>query len=181
MKKRITAFILAVLLAVCIMPAATVYAEEPISMMECSISGPEGVTWTGKLPTPKLTVKYEGKTLKEGTDYKIEYEYPDNGAPGSLCYAYTVGKGKYFSDNVWSFLVLFKDVPLTHSYQEAVYWASYFKHMTGYTGSKLGYFGIRDNVTRGQMVTVLWRYAGKPEPKVTNKQTFKDVPVGHSF
>ncbi len=74
----------------------------------------------------------------------------------------------------------FKDVPATHSYFKAIQWGVEQGITGGYTGSKRGYFGPKDNCTRGQIVTFLWRAAGKPEPK-TSGQSFTDVPVTHNF
>ena len=76
--------------------------------------------------------------------------------------------------------ICFKDVPETHTFQKAVYWASEYNIVSGYSGSKEGYFGVGDNVTRGQVVAFLWRAAGKPNPSTTT-QTFQDVPTTHSF
>ena len=74
----------------------------------------------------------------------------------------------------------FKDVPTKHAYYKAIQWAVEKGITGGYTGDKAGYFGPNDNCTRGQIAMFLWRYAKKPSPK-KNTQTFKDVPVKHSF
>ena len=180
MSKRITAFILAVVMVMCLVPAVNVYAAKISLAADGSIDGPEGVTWTGKDLKAKFTVKCAGKTLKEGTDYKIEYDYPSGNIPGNYCHAYAVGMGNYEDSLEYPFLILFTDVSLKHNFREHVYWGSYNKYMTGYTGSDLGKFGVGDNITRGQMVTALWRYADKPNPK-SSKQMFEDVPKTHNF
>ena len=86
--------------------------------------------------------------------------------------------GKYKAD--CQVRVLFNDVPLSHSYQKAVYWAVDNEIAAGYTGSRAGYFGVADNITRGQVVMFLWRAAGKPEPPA-NAKTFPDVPESNGF
>ena len=75
---------------------------------------------------------------------------------------------------------LFFDVPSDHNYYKSVYWAFDNGITSGYTGYRTGYFGVGDNVTRGQAVQFLWRLAGKPEPE-RYIQPFKDVPLSHSY
>ena len=43
-------------------------------MSKASVSKIKNQTYTGKEITPQLTVKYKGKLLAEGTDYKVSYE-----------------------------------------------------------------------------------------------------------
>ena len=74
----------------------------------------------------------------------------------------------------------FKDVPTSHSFYKAIQWASEQGIAAGYSGSKAGYFGPNDSVTRGQTLMFIWRYAGKPAPK-KKTQTFKDVATSHNF
>lgn len=51
---------------------------------------------------------------------------------------------------------LFKDVQLNEWYTDAIIWASNSELIGGYTN---GNFGTNDNITREQMVTILYRYA----------------------
>lgn len=74
----------------------------------------------------------------------------------------------------------FKDVPVTSNFYKAIQWAYEKGIAAGYTGSKAGYFGPSDNCTRGQIITFLWRAAGKPKAKKP-PQTFTDVPPTHNF
>lgn len=53
----------------------------------------------------------------------------------------------------------FADTPDGAWYSDAVLWASQKEVMGGYGG---GLFGPNDPVTREQMTTILWRYAGSP-------------------
>ena len=71
----------------------------------------------------------------------------------------------------------FKDVPTSHSFYKAIQWASENGITAGY---KDGNFGVTDPCTRGQIVTFLWRYEGKPGAKAGGK-TFTDVPKSHSY
>lgn len=52
----------------------------------------------------------------------------------------------------------FKDVSKTHAFYKAILWGSQEGITKGYTtGEKKGNFGIKDNCTRGQIVTFLYR------------------------
>jgi GH25 family lysozyme M1 (1,4-beta-N-acetylmuramidase) len=55
----------------------------------------------------------------------------------------------------------FQDVAANTWYTDAVVWCAEQGLVEGYGNGK---FGPSDNVTREQMVTILWRYAGRPEP-----------------
>lgn len=58
----------------------------------------------------------------------------------------------------------FQDVQTGTWYSDAVLWANNVKIMLGYGN---GLFGVADPVTREEMTTILWRYAGSPAPKGT--------------
>jgi len=72
-------------------------------------------------------------------------------------------------------------VPLTHSYQKAVYWAVNEGIVAGYSGDQEGTFGVGDDITRGQVVMFLWRAAEKPEAKDLTTQSFTDVKKSSAF
>ncbi len=60
---------------------------------------------------------------------------------------------------------------------DAVMWA----YTTGVTsGISSNYFGLNETVTRGQVVTFLWRYMGSPEPAAANNP-FADVHSSDYF
>jgi len=59
----------------------------------------------------------------------------------------------------------FTDTPDGVWYSDEVLWASQKKVMGGYGG---GLFGPNDPVTREQMTTILWRYAGSPAANPAN-------------
>ena len=66
---------------------------------------------------------------------------------------------------------VFEDVAAGNWYTGAVTWASNEKILEGYGHSR---FGTNDSITREQMVTVLWRYSGKPTPTGTDMSQFTD-------
>ena len=65
----------------------------------------------------------------------------------------------------------FEDVEDNKYYTDAIAWASENDITTGYAGTNK--FGPNDKCTREQIVTFLWRYAGKPTPAET--ATFTDT------
>lgn len=71
----------------------------------------------------------------------------------------------------------FTDVKDTDYFANAVAWA-YNNNVT--TGTSATTFGPYDNCTRGQVVTFLWRVAGKPAP-TTTINPFTDVKPGDYF
>ncbi len=73
--------------------------------------------------------------------------------------------------------VSFTDVPAGEYYAEAVNWAV-AKGVT--TGTSDTTFSPNDPCTRGQVVTFLWRAAGKPTPK-SSTNPFKDVIAGQYY
>ena len=72
----------------------------------------------------------------------------------------------------------FKDVPADAYYHDPVMWAVENGITTG-TGDGTT-FKPNESCTRGQVVTFLWRAAGKPEPTITNNP-FVDVKSGDYF
>lgn len=158
------------------------YTIDPYNLSSVKVTTvtakPASFTYDGSAKTPSVTVKYGKTTLKEGTDYEIA-SVTNNVDPGTG-HISVRGIGKYSGMNSASFLVCYTDVPSTHNFKKAVYWATDTGIVAGYSGVRKGTFGVGDNITRGQVVTMLWRAAGKPEP-ASSKQTFSDVPVTHNF
>lgn len=77
--RRIAILLLAVMLAV---PAVLIGTEdvkaatasaERIDINKCTITHTTRATYNGKVHKPIITVKYNGKVLKEGTDYSIKW------------------------------------------------------------------------------------------------------------
>ena len=71
----------------------------------------------------------------------------------------------------------FRDVSSSSSFYKAILWAA----EQGITsGTSAGTFSPNETCTRGQVVTFLWRYEGRPEPSSLNNP-FTDVSSGSSF
>ena len=85
-----------------------------VSISKVSITGiPKSKAYTGKQIKPSITVKYNGKTLKNGTDYTISYG--KNKAIGNGSIKIT-GKGNYTGSLTKSFKITKRNVStLTYS------------------------------------------------------------------
>jgi len=76
-----------------------------------TITVPRSQTYTGSAVTPVVTVKYGAKTLKAGTDYKIEYgnnknvAYDNEGNVASKAKVTITGKGNYSGKLVQYFAI----------------------------------------------------------------------------
>ncbi|NBI17771.1 S-layer homology domain-containing protein [Neglecta sp. X4] len=66
----------------------------------------------------------------------------------------------------------FTDVPAKEWYANAVNWAAQKGYVMGYDGT---HFGPNDSVTREQLATILWRYAGEPKAKKSALSSFTDA------
>ena len=66
----------------------------------------------------------------------------------------------------------FTDVPAKEWYANAVNWAAQKGYVMGYDGT---HFGPNDSVTREQLATILWRYAGEPKGKKNVLSPFTDA------
>ena len=139
-------------------------------------------------------------TITVGETYAVEAVLAPEGATAELAYASadeavaTVDEdGNIFGKKVGSTTVtvttdnglsadiavkvLFTDVPETGKYySDPVYWAVENGITNGFTDEDglARTFGPEKDATRAQMVTFLWRLAGKPEPSADAK-TFPDV------
>ena len=70
---------------------------------------------------------------------------------------------------------------LAPDYKKAILWGSEKGIVAGFTsGVNAGKFLPNDPCTRGQVVTFLWRYKGKPTVK-SGAKTFPDVPKKHKY
>ena len=74
----------------------------PATITEEMITAIQAVTYTGKAQTPALTIKYNGMTLKEGTDYTVAYTNNTNAGNAA---ATVTGKGNYTSTAAKSFTI----------------------------------------------------------------------------
>ena len=75
-----------------------------------------------------------------------------------------------------SYIETFSDVGSGTWYTDAVAWASGEGFMTGYGNRR---FGTDDPVTREQLATILWRYAGSPT--AVSSETFADESAISSY
>lgn len=66
----------------------------------------------------------------------------------------------------------FADVPAGSYYEKAVAWASEKKIVNGYSKDK---FAPSDSITREQLATMLYKYAGSPEAKALDASAFGDA------
>ena len=65
----------------------------------------------------------------------------------------------------------FKDVNSSDWFYKCVLWAAKEGIVNGYSN---GTFGPLDKITREQVVTMLWRYAGQPAPSPDTRLPFYD-------
>lgn len=65
----------------------------------------------------------------------------------------------------------FKDADSSHYYYKAMLWATEHGYVSGYNAET---FGVGNPCTREQIVMILWKYAGSPEP-MADTCTFKDA------
>lgn len=125
-----------------------------------------------------IDVYDSGKKLVQGQDYIVTYE---NNINVGICSNIITGIGQYYGSITVEFQICFFDVPLTHNFQKAVYWAVDEGIAAGYPPTSMShFFGVNDYITRGQVAMFLWRAAGQPAP-VGKTQTFTDVPTTSNF
>jgi hypothetical protein len=137
-------------------------------------------TYNGESQKPEVTVKdKDGNTLKEGTDYTIQWPEDTTSAgekeivisgigdyTGTKSVKYTISN----SDDTSSTEVQFTDVHKGDWFYDAVYWAV----AEGITeGTSETTFSPDMECTRAHIVTFLWRANGSPEVASTDK--FSDV------
>ena len=72
---------------------------------------------------------------------------------------------------------MFEDVPDDAYYRKAVLWATETRITAGINAER---FGSDTVCTREQIITFLWKMAGKPEPSIT-ENPFDDVKPGYSY
>ena len=66
----------------------------------------------------------------------------------------------------------FTDVPAKEWYANAVNWAAQKGYVMGYDST---HFGPNNSITREQLATILWRYAGEPKGKKNVLSPFTDA------
>ena len=110
---------------------------------------------TGEAVEPGVSVTLDGEALVEGEDYTVEYEGNTSGNATVV----VTGAGDYAGTLSEGFFIYFSDVPSSASdkwYYDEVYSLSDLGYITGYSD---GSFGVGDEMTRAQFITILWRMA----------------------
>ncbi len=99
---------------------------------------------------------------------------PSNPSPRAyICYYLWVYKGRPSASATSPFTDL---AGLDSTVKKAVEWA----YQKGYvSGKSKTVFGVNDTITRGQLITILWRFAGSPASSASI--SFSDVPAGKYF
>lgn len=91
--KKTVAILMAVVMAITLMPSQAAIGATKVSMSKCSITlSKTSYNYTGSVCKPTVTVKYSGKNLRNGTDYSVKYT--NNINPGTATVTVT-GKNKY--------------------------------------------------------------------------------------
>ena len=124
-----------------------------------------------------VIVKLNGETLTKDVDYTVEY---DGLIEVGTHTATITGIGNYNGKITYSFEIVhiqYPDVPLDSWVVQGGYidTVSCLSLMTGYSN---GNFGPNDAVTRGQVATVIYRYATSDYQGGGTSTTFSDVPSG---
>jgi|GEM_PF-1796316 len=145
-------------------PTAEINAGDTLQLkITCNpVSAKEDITWKSE----------NGSAIKVDSDGLITAVKPVKGdasgsQPGNIRVTATSESGKKATTKV---TVYFNDVADPNTYYfKPVYWAFNNDITTGKSGGQT--FAPDDTCTRAQIVTFLWRLAGKPEPKVSNPFT----------
>ncbi len=130
---------------------------EPISITSATVSAIPKQVYTGSALTPEPIVTLDGRTLVKGSDYTLAYA---NNTSSGTARVTATGIGLYTGSVTSIFtIVSFPDID-TGAWYVTDGWLSYvIGHglMTGY--SDTGNFEPYGNITRGQVATILYRYA----------------------
>lgn len=145
---------------------------KPADINNVTVNAIADQVYNGKGRTPKPTLKYEGKTLKNNSDFTLTYS--NNVKVSGKAKVTIKGKGNFTGSKTLSFRIAFSDVPKSNALYDHIHRAADLGIINGYSGSDYGKFGPKGNVTRGQMAVILWNMAGKPKPKAGAK-AFPDV------
>ena len=162
------------------------WIRQPYALSDTMVTSITEKAYTGNAVTQDIKIttereypdgRQETVVLAEGTDYTTEYI---NNTDVGVAKVRITNHQNSEDHQEYDFRIVFKDVPMSHSFSKAVYWAVDNEIAKGYTGNRTGLYGVNDTITRGQVVMFLWRAAGRPEP-TGSSMTFSDVPTTHSF
>ena len=174
--------------------ASATFVIGPAALSGAGISSIATQTYTGSALTPAPMVSFGGKTLISGTDYTVAYG--NNTYPGTATVT-VAGKRNFTGAKAATFAIVsaysnFPDVKsdvAKNGFANVWYvydgWLDYVvshELMSGYTSN--GNFGPYDNITRGQVAVILYRYdqnrnAVNTDNNVSTK--FRDVPSGRYY
>ena len=129
----------------------------------------EGITWvTIPAEAYEATITFGGKKVDEvvkSGEYTVSLAANTDEANAVIANNYAVAGGSIYGGDMsalGTFEVIdpyiFADVSVADWYAEVVYQASFNKYMNGYYGTQL--FGPNDNITRADVVCVLFNMAG---------------------
>ncbi len=131
--------------------------NELTSITSATVSAIPKQVYTGSALTPEPIVTLDGRTLVKGSDYTLAYA---NNTSSGTARVTATGTGLYTGSVTSIFtIVSFPDID-TGAWYVTDGWLSYvIGHglMTGY--SDTGNFEPYGNITRGQVATILYRYA----------------------
>jgi hypothetical protein len=145
---------------------------------DCTLSNfADTVAYAGATAKQNATFTYNGMTLVEGRDYLATYERVDE---THMQVTYT-GRGNYNGTVTRTYSTTgqpqtYADVNLNSDWFVT---DGYFDYVVtnGIIGVGVSNYDANSNVTRAQLVTMLWRLAGCQA--ATAARTFSDVPSSH--
>ena len=152
----------------------TVQTPEPTAAPKVSLSKArltvKAQTWTGKAIKPAVTVKLNGKALKQGTDYKVSYK--NNVKIGKATVTVT-GKGNYAGSKKATFAInpaKVKGLKLQAGNKQLT--ATWKKASGGVTGYQIQY-GLKKDFTGAKKATV--------KKAATVKKVLKKLTAGKTY
>lgn len=147
-----------------------IYTKE---ISKCVISYEKNQEYMGNEIKPKVIIKDEEEVLEEGKDYKLEYK---NNIKLGNATIIIIGIGNYQGEIIKNFEIIKKeDVPFIDVDKNSYYYFSvnYCYKRDIIKGTTETTFKPNDKLTRGQLVTILWRMEDSRKVDIQNK--FADV------
>lgn len=132
----------------------------------------KNVTYTGKSIKPKLTVKDGNKTLKNGTDYTLNFISGKNNKNTGSAYVKITGKGKYAGNKTITYYIVPKKVTLSSVKSNAKKKITVkYKKVTGASGYQIAYQKSGSN--KWFYTTVSSKNVSKTLTKLTSRKNYK--------
>ena len=146
----------------------------PAAVKNAKVSGLSDMVYTGNALKPEPVVKVGSRTLVKDTDYTLSYK--NNKEVGTATIT-VKGKGNYKDSISKEFKIVKSDLPFTDvlpsdGYYQAIKWAYENGLVKGITATL---FGPKEEINRGAVATILYRYAGTPEIDKNKPNPFTDV------